>query len=306
MRCLKNHFGTTAEIDFVTKSAYKEVVDSNPYLNNVYTFEKNLDEILPALKARNYDQVIDLHKNIRSDSLKRKLGVPSTTFPKLNKEKWVLVNFKRNLLPQRHVVDRYFDAVKKLGVTNDGKGLDYFIPAAEDSWPQIIPLTFQGEYIAIAIGAAHFTKRCPPEIIRGLCKGINTGVILLGGPEDHSSGEEIAAGIEGRVFNACGKLSIHGSAGIIKGASKVVSNDTGMMHIAAAFSKDIISLWGNTVPDFGMYPYLPVGAGSSVIIENKNLSCRPCSKIGYAACPKGHFKCMKELDTDLLLRSVLK
>jgi heptosyltransferase-2 len=66
------------------------------------------------------------------------------------------------------------------------------------------------------------------------------------------------------------------------------------MHIAAAFKKDIISVWGNTIPEFGMYPYL--AGKKSKIIEVKELSCRPCSKIGFKKCPKKHFYCMNLID----------
>ena len=72
-----------------------------------------------------------------------------------------------------------------------------------------------------------------------------------------------------------------------------------MMHIAAAFKKKIYSVWGNTIPQFGMYPYM--AASNSKIIEVKGLGCRPCSKIGYDKCPKGHFKCMQEIDENLFL-----
>ena len=75
------------------------------------------------------------------------------------------------------------------------------------------------------------------------------------------------------------------------------------MHIAAAFKKDIISVWGNTVPQFGMYPYFGTDINhqtpNSTILEVLKLSCRPCSKIGFEKCPKGHFMCMKEIDESL-------
>ncbi|MCK4361595.1 MAG: glycosyl transferase, partial [Bacteroidales bacterium] len=78
--------------------------------------------------------------------------------------------------------------------------------------------------------------------------------------------------------------------------------DTGLMHIAAAFKKQIISIWGNTVPAFGMYPYLPeTEKNKSVIVEIKNLRCRPCSKLGYKKCPKGHFDCMQKITEDKII-----
>jgi ADP-heptose:LPS heptosyltransferase len=83
----------------------------------------------------------------------------------------------------------------------------------------------------------------------------------------------------------------------------VVTHDTGLMHIAAAFKRPIISLWGNTVPSFGMYPYYG-DRQSGVILQTNKLWCRPCSKIGYDKCPLGHFKCMQEIDVDTVIASV--
>jgi hypothetical protein len=76
------------------------------------------------------------------------------------------------------------------------------------------------------------------------------------------------------------------------------------MHIGAAFQKKIISVWGNTVPAFGMYPYR--SGPSSASFEVSGLSCRPCSKIGYGKCPKKHFKCMLDQDLDGMASSVVQ
>ena len=103
--------------------------------------------------------------------------------------------------------------------------------------------------------------------------------MLLGGMEDIATGDAIAGYTEGQVYNACGKFSINQSASLVQQARLVISHDTGLMHIAAAFKKKIISLWGNTIPEFGMYPYFP--DENSRILQVDGLSCRPCSKIGY-------------------------
>jgi ADP-heptose:LPS heptosyltransferase len=81
----------------------------------------------------------------------------------------------------------------------------------------------------------------------------------------------------------------------------IITNDTGMMHIAAALRKPIVSLWGNTIPKFGMYPYYPKGMEHlSTIAEVNFLSCRPCSKLGFKRCPRGHFNCMMQIDEALV------
>jgi len=79
-----------------------------------------------------------------------------------------------------------------------------------------------------------------------------------------------------------------------------------LMHIAAAFRKITISLWGNTIPGFGMFPYIPEAKQKSKILEVQGLSCRPCSKIGYAKCPKKHFNCMNKIDEEKLVEEINK
>ena len=116
-------------------------------------------------------------------------------------------------------------------------------------------------------------------------------ILLLGGKEDETAANFILSKTKG-VENFCGKISIQQSAAIIKYADIVLTHDTGMMHIASAFQKKIISIWGNTIPQFGMQPYLPKELFFNAEVEN--LNCRPCSKIGYNSCPKGHFKCMSQ------------
>ncbi|MEM6699004.1 MAG: glycosyltransferase family 9 protein, partial [Bacteroidota bacterium] len=92
------------------------------------------------------------------------------------------------------------------------------------------------------------------------------------------------------------------SASVVRQAYKVITHDTGMMHIAAAFQKEILSVWGNTIPEFGMYPYYGSQKDRNTTFEVNNLSCRPCSKIGHETCPKGHFKCMELQDTGAIAR----
>jgi heptosyltransferase-2 len=110
--------------------------------------------------------------------------------------------------------------------------------------------------------------------------------------------EAITAKTGAILHNGCGEYSIAQSAYILKQANAVITHDTGMMHIAAAFNKKVISVWGNTIPEFGMSPYFK---DRSYVSEVSDLNCRPCSKIGYAKCPKGHFKCMEDQDIDKII-----
>ncbi len=298
IRCLKEQ-KPEIEIHFLTKKVFKGLIEHNPYLTKIHTIDKDVKEVVNDLKKENFDFVIDLHNNIRSLQTKTALGKPSASFKKLNFKKWILVNFKINKMPAMHIVDRYLQTTSSLGIKNDNKGLDYFVPAKDEVNTVSLPLSHQKGYIGFVIGARHVTKQLPVQKIISICKKLNQPIVLLGGKEDIECGNIIEKAVGAFIYNACGKYNLNQSASLIKQATKIISHDTGLMHIAAAFKKEIISIWGNTVPAFGFSPYLP--ALSSRMIEVKNLPCRPCSKIGYTKCPKGHFKCMMEINEDEII-----
>ena len=291
VRMLKTQLNT--EVHFLTKAPYVSLFKNNPYVDSVFQIDKSINEVISDLKKENYDYVIDLHSNLRTQILKLKLGVIAKGFNKLNWEKFLLTNFKTNILPDVHIVDRYLDTVKFLGIKNDNKGLDFFLSDAD----KVDLAEFQKDYIAFVIGGQHTTKILPTAKIISICKKLNKAVLLIGGPNDIERGDEISKASS--AINTCGDYSLLQSAFLIKNSAYVISHDTGMMHIAAAFKKKIYSVWGNTIPEFGMYPYL--SDKNSKMIEVQDLSCRPCSKIGYDKCPKGHFKCMQEIDENQFL-----
>ncbi len=291
IRCI--HQQLNVEVHYITKKAYRNILSDNPYIHKVWTIEKEIDELIPALKAEQFDHIVDLHHNLRTLRLKLKLGVPSSSFPKLNIEKWLLTNLKINRLPDIHIVQRYFKTVEQLGVYNDEAGLDYFIPDKDCVDLGNLGLATR-PYISFAIGAKFATKRMPTNKIIEICSHINLPIVLLGGKEDQDTGQQIAAASGLHVINACGQYSLNGSASLVQQSFLLITHDTGLMHIGAALQKPIISIWGSTVPEFGMYPY----RCQHHKIEVSGLFCRPCSKIGYNTCPKKHFNCMQQIDID--------
>ncbi|HVD99630.1 MAG TPA: glycosyltransferase family 9 protein [Cytophagaceae bacterium] len=284
-----------AEVHYCTKAGFAAILESNPYIDKVHKLEGKLGTLIATLKKEKFDFVLDLHTNLRTSVIKFRLGVKSKSFDKLNFEKWLLVNLKINRLPNKHIVDRYLEAASPLGVKADEKGLDYFIPEKDQIALSVLPEAFRQGYVAFVIGAQHFTKRLPEEKILELCRRIPFPILLMGGKEDAERGAALEGMLrtEGRaVYNSCGKFKLNQSASLVQQARLVFSHDTGLMHIASAFGKEIYSIWGNTIPGFGMYPYKT----KFQVLENNNLSCRPCSKIGYQKCPKGHFLCMRGQD----------
>lgn len=293
VRCVKQQL-KNVEVHYLTKQAFFTVIEHNPYVDKFYTIKDSVNEVLPQLKQENYDYVIDLHHNIRTLKLKNFLGKKAFSFNKLNWEKFLLVTFKINRLPKKHIVDRYLETVASLGITNDYKGLNYFIHENERvNIATVLPQNFQNGYNVLVIGGSYYTKQIPLNKLKEIVEKSTVPLVLLGGKEDAELGKKLHLLYQDKTINLCGKLKINQSASVVQQAQKVVTSDTGLMHIAAAYKKEIISLWGNTIPEFGMGPYL--ADEKSQLLEVENLSCRPCSKLGYKKCPKGHFKCMNEI-----------
>ncbi len=304
-----------AEVHYCTKPQYAILLTENPYIDRIHTLDGSLAELIRRLRKERFDYLIDLHHNLRTTLIVAQLGVKSYRFNKLNVTKWLLVNFRIDRLPNIHIVDRYLTTLKPLGVKPDSLGLDYFIPEKDEVERDWLPETHRAGYVTYAIGAQHNTKKLPVERMIELCDRINKPIVLLGDKNDHETGQQVARFFargdesaentstllelnkETTVYNACGKFNLNQSASLVRQADYVFTHDTGLMHVAAAFKKRIYCIWGNTIPRFGMYPYRT----RFTVLENNRLECRPCSKIGYAKCPRGHFKCMRDIVFDFYL-----
>lgn len=296
VRCLKDQIPGVS-IHYLVKKSFLDVVKAHPGIDRVIPFDGSLKTIMPEIRAGRYDHIIDLQGNLRSLRVRLLAGVPSSTFPKINARKWLAVRFKWNTLPGIHVVDRYFRAVSGLGVAYDGRGLDYYIPEGEEVAPDVLPASHRQGFLAVVAGAKHGTKIFPADRVAEVIRSAGIPAVLLGGPEDRDRGEEIAGSAGALAFNGCGRFTLGQSASLVRQSVAVLTNDTGLMHIAAAFRKPVVSVWGNTVPEFGMYPFYPAGQEPpSLQAEVKGLSCRPCSKLGYPVCPEKHFRCMRDID----------
>jgi ADP-heptose:LPS heptosyltransferase len=303
VRCLKKQI-PNATIHFITKKPFSSILENNPYIDKLITIKASINEVISELKTEKYDWIIDLHKNVRTLSLKQKLRAPSRSFPKMNLEKWMLVKLKIDKMPKIHVVDRYFETVKHLGIKNDSLPCDFFL--AKDSFVNIAEtFSISSPYITIALGAQFATKRLPFKKLTEIITEINEPIILIGGTMDNELATEIISHFPLKsIKNACGGFSLQQSASIVKQSKVLLTNDTGMMHIASCFEIPIVSVWGNTVPSLGMYPYFPKSPELFSIHEVKNLNCRPCSKIGYKKCPKSHFNCMNLQNSNEIIEDI--
>jgi ADP-heptose:LPS heptosyltransferase len=215
----------------------------------------------------------------------------------------------------RHIADRCLDALSSLGVVNDGKGLDYFIPKETTINNSALPASFESGYIALVIGASYSTKKLPVSALQQLCHKIPYPIVLIGGKEDEAEGAAVEAINPIKVWNACGKFNLQESALLVKQSRTVISHDTGFLYIACAFHKKTVAIWGATSPALQVEPYYPTvqqvnqttlntNTAPTILNYNEmyfnaivpNLPCQPCSNYGTNHCPQGHFACMQQQD----------
>ena len=185
IRCAKQQI-PGVEIHFLTKAAMKAVTIANPYIDHFHYFDKDIQATINQLKACNFDYIIDLHKNYRTYKIQKALGVPSLSYKKLSLQKFLLTKLHLNFMPMRHIADRCLDALSSLGVVNDGKGLDYFIPKDTLLKTNTLPDAFESGYIALVIGASYATKKLPISALQKLCHKIPYPIVLIGGKEDEA------------------------------------------------------------------------------------------------------------------------
>lgn len=290
VRCVKKQLG--CQVHFITKSKFKSTIEHNPHIDKIHTIDKEITEILPQLKEEKYDLIIDLHKNMRTKRLKLSLGTKSISFDKINIEKWLRVHTRMDVLPKKHLVDRYFESLSSIGVVNDGEGLTYHHGLTEYDVANIVPTE---KYVAIVLGATYYTKRIPLEKLEVIIQNSKLKCLLLGGGDVIELSNDLSYKYP-QVEDLCGKVSLNESAALVLNSKYTITGDTGLMHMAAAFKTPTMVFWGSTAYELGMYPYYGSNHDiRSVDMVNKQISCSPCSKIGKEICPKGHFKCMLDL-----------
>ncbi|MCF8224655.1 MAG: glycosyltransferase family 9 protein [Bacteroidales bacterium] len=295
IRCLKEQV-EDSEIHYLTRPAYLNILKENPHITKVHALEDNMNTTVASLKNENFDYIIDLQNNFRSLNIKRSLKKMYFTVHKQNIKKWLMVNLKINTFSIKHIVERYLDTVRIFDVVNDEKGLDYYIPDEDEIDTGIFPDSFKQGYIVLVTGAKHHTKKLEVNQLINIARDLKYPLVLSGGMEDRDTGKIISDALADRlIFNGCGTWNINQSASVIRQSVCIITHDTGMMHIAAAFKKPIVTVWGNTTPAFGMSAYIPDNL--SVNFEVSGLKCRPCSKLGKKACPKDHFRCMRDHNT---------
>jgi len=313
LRVLRTRF-PFAQIDFLTSSLYAEVAANLPGVDRVLEFDKRagIKEFLrwqSQLLHTRYSLIVDLQSSFRS-AFWRVFALPAIWVKarRHRLRRFLLIHFRWNLyrtiLP---VPLRYLAALEPLGCQDDGGGLELQIPEAVSHRvrEQMAARGFSKEQIIILCpGARHATKRWPQEKWTDLARGLlhkNHPVLLLGDENDRILIEGIVNALADERVTSFVTLPLLEAAALIKLGACVISNDSGLMHLATAVRTPIVALFGPTVEEFGFFPFR---AKAEVI--QKQLPCRPCSAMGTERCPKGHFKCMEDISISEVLDATFR
>lgn len=288
-----------AEVHFLTKKSYSELLILNPHIDKLHLFEGDLNETIRELKKENFDYIYDLHNNLRSWIIKWKLKVPSHSLAKNNFQKWLMVKFKRKTAIQ-HIVQRYIQTVANHPILDFDDKMDFYYKSDLNLHENY---KLPERYYCISLGAMHNTKRMPLDLISNVISHVENKVVLIGGKDMIEESTAISEMFPGKVINLCGILTIWQSAQIIDNSVLLLTSDTGMMHLAAALNKDTHVVWGNTVPEFGMFAYYGKNKSKTYNYEVA-LTCRPCSRIGFDKCPEKHFNCMILQDQNRIISGI--
>jgi heptosyltransferase-2 len=303
IRVLRKNF-PESQIDFVAKEKFIEVVKYNPNINKIHILKghNSIKELKSEIKKEKYDLIIDMHKNFRSFYLKNFSNAKKIfTISKPYISRFLLVNFKINLYKQTFsIIENYFAPLKKIGIQNDQEGLEVF--TSDDARLKVKEIMedfiSEGDFvIGMSPGAGFWNKEWTNEGFSGVidyfARKYKAKILLFGSEKDNKKIQQISE----LVFNKNSLLDLSGRLNLLEliaGIEKCnlfITNDTGAMHIAVALKKKVIAIFGPTTKEFGFFP----NSKESLVVENFNLSCRPCTHIGKDYCPKKHFKCMRDV-----------
>lgn len=300
-----------AHIAMVTREDMAETIQHNPRLNQVITWQYRspMEPLVAQLREREWTDRLDLHGSLRSCRLRHALGGTWSGYPKHRLRRSLLIKSRRRFGgPLGHVVQRYFAAAKNLDVRPDPGPLEFFTTSEAEQrveeWLRQHQLGIRRPLVALAPGAAHFTKRWPPDYWLALVRRLRQryDLAILGGKAEREVAAAMADQAGDAAASAAGDFTLSESAALLKRARTLMSGDTGVMHLATAVATPVVVLFGPTVEEFGFFPW----QARATILQRETLYCRPCSAHGGPVCPEGHHRCLREITPEMAAEAIIR
>jgi len=305
-----------ARISFLVKKEFASLVQYNSHIQQLIIFDKKggweaLRQLKQRIREENFDWYIDLHNNLRTNYLKLSTRFPEvSSYSKQSFRRWLLVKFGKNIFKEaKPVYLKYFDAVKHRNLVYDNRGTEVYFPSSElqslESRMRSDGMDTSSPIVVICPGASFSNKQWLPgrfgNVADSLVNEKQMQVVFLGGPNDTGLCDSILSGMKNKAGNYAGQLSLLGSAALLGKANAVITNDSGMMHLAQSQNTPVVAIFGPTTKEMGFFPI----ETKSKVIEDKSVPCRPCTTKGLNYCPKKHFNCMNRIEAEEVYQAVM-
>jgi heptosyltransferase-2 len=293
-----------AEISYLTKAKFLPLLDMFANLDHKYGWVEDRDSasLLDSLRQQQFDLVVDLHASIRSARIRSALGVKSARA----KKEWFkrIASVKLNAVAGKpsHALERYLAALRELGIEGKPEHPSLQVPEVAQSWwsDRRTGSAVVGDYYVIAAGAAHATKRTPESfwvtLDRAIRNRLGIAPVLIGAPAEHDYLTRLSERFDEPPISIVTEGDIGRAAAAIGFANFVVSNDSGLAHLASAVGTPVVALFGPTHPILG---FAPLGDHSDFYTVDEY--CSPCSLHGDRRCHRDERFCFTKMKVDVII-----
>jgi len=301
-----------AELWMMTTPLAADLIKRDPLLTGVIPFakrgpEKGLRGLLrqaAKLRESDFDIVYSLHRSARTTLLLWLSRIPQRIGFK--SAKLAFLYTKTRLRPQeKHDVRRNLALIDdKIPQNKLPDGLRLFAPEKHELSPEIqAELPPSGSYALIVPGSAWETKRWSAsgyhQVAASLLKkGIQ--VVLMGSADETDVCREVAGKLA--LINLAGRGNLETALYLTKHAKIMICNDSMALHMASACKIPTVTVFCATVPEFGFGPW----QNRALVVEKKDLECRPCARHGSRSCPNKTRSCMDKLPAAEVITAVDK
>lgn len=300
-----------AVIDYVVRDDLAPLAAALPGVQRVIAVPRgargSLLRLARQLAANGYDHVFDLHHSLRSRiltiGLRRQLR---GGFSKQSVPRWFLIRMHRDVYERfggaRSMRERLLGPLRQVGAARVADtGIVLSEAHQQEAAERLQPLG-ERPLLGIAVGARWATKRWPAARFAAAIRELvepGRAVVLVGAATEAALSQEAARGAPAHCLDLTGKLDLLQTAAVLQRCRCVLSNDSGLAHLAEAVGRPVVTLFGPTSPRFGYAPYRDA---SRVLYRPP--ACSPCSKNGSRPCHRSTHECMENIGVKEVVAAV--
>ncbi len=295
-----------AELWMLTTPAGRQLVERDPLLKGVITFDKRRTESgvlglwrkARALRRFGFSKAYSLHRSARTSVLLAWAGIPERVG---FKEARFSSLYTRRLPRSKsdHDVQRNLSILADFAQSEKiEQEMRLFAPPLDALSEPVRQVAAQPGYVLLSPGSTWYTKMWSWQRYREVAVHylkMGQRVVVSGAPEEESVADKVCEGIS--AINLAGATSLAEQLALVEHAGLVICNDSLILHVASAFKRPTVAIFCATSPTFGFGPW----RSPARVVEMEGLSCKPCRRHGGKFCPTGTEACMNDLSSQKVL-----